>query len=183
MTADLTEAVKRCDICQQTRTALLKWPSMTYAIPNLPWQIVACDCFECDGSHYLIVVDLFSDCIEMKQMKSLSSATFDWSAQGNLCCLWIHVTLISDNGPNYVSVEFSDFRWLGHPTGHIQSPSPTGKWPDDEVHISKANRKRADVWKAILEWGNWPTQSQGSSPVQLLMSRRTRSFLPCKESL
>ena len=77
MTADLTEADKRCDICQQTRTALLKWPSMTYAIPNLPWQIVACDCFECDGSHYLIVVDLFSDCIEMKQMKSLSSATFD----------------------------------------------------------------------------------------------------------
>ena len=61
MTTDLTEAVQRCDICQQTRPALTKEPLMTYPIPNLPWQIVASDCFECDGSHYLIVVDLHSD--------------------------------------------------------------------------------------------------------------------------
>lgn len=167
MTADLTEADKRCDICQQTRTALLKWPSMTYAIPNLPWQIVACDCFECDGSHYLIVVDLFSDCIEMKQMKSLSSATFDWSAQGNLCCPWIHVTLISDNGPNYVSVEFSDFRWLGHPTCHIQSPSPTGKWPDDEVHYQQGQQKKSRCMESYSRMGKltYPISRQFPSPT------------------
>ena len=57
MTTDLAEAVKKCDICQQTRPALTKELLMTYPIPNLPWQIVASDCFECDGSHYLIVVD------------------------------------------------------------------------------------------------------------------------------
>ena len=49
--------------------------------------------------------------------------------------------------------------------------------------ISKANTQGTDVWKAILERRNSPTPSQGSSPVQRLMSRRTRSFLPCKESL
>lgn len=26
---------------------------MTYPIPRLPWQILASDCFECDGQHYL----------------------------------------------------------------------------------------------------------------------------------
>ena len=49
--------------------------------------------------------------------------------------------------------------------------------------ITKANKDGADVWKAILEWRNSPTPSQGSSPVQRLMSRRTRSFLPCKASM
>ena len=49
-------------------------PLMTYPILNLPWQIVASDCFECDGSHYLIVVDLYADYIEIKQLNSLSSA-------------------------------------------------------------------------------------------------------------
>ena len=56
MTADLTEAVQRRDICQQTRPALTKEPLMTYLIPNLPWQIVTSD-----GSHYQTVVDLYSD--------------------------------------------------------------------------------------------------------------------------
>ena len=49
--------------------------------------------------------------------------------------------------------------------------------------ITKANKDGADVWKAILEWRNSPTPCQGSSPVQCLMSRRTRSFLPCKASM
>ena len=39
------------------------------------------------------------------------------------------------------------------------------------------------MWKAILKCRNSPTPSQGSSPAQRLMSRRTRTFLPCKESL
>lgn len=52
MTANFCSSL--CDICQQTRAVLPKRPSMTYPIPNLPWQIVASDCFECDGSHYLL---------------------------------------------------------------------------------------------------------------------------------
>ena len=85
-----SEAVQRCDICRQIRAALPKGPSMTFPIPNLSWQIVASDCFECDGSHYLIVVDLYSDYIEIKQL---------------------YVTLISDNGLNYASAGFSYFAY------------------------------------------------------------------------
>ena len=49
--------------------------------------------------------------------------------------------------------------------------------------ITKANKDGADVWKAILEWRNSTTPSQGSSPVQRVMSRRARSFLPFKASM
>ena len=38
------------------------------------------------------------------------------------------------------------------------------------------------MWAALLEWRNTVTPTMKSSPVQRLMSRRTRSFLPCASS-
>lgn len=75
--------------------------------------------------------------------------------------------LISDNGPNYVSVEFSDFRWLGHPTCHIQSPSPTGKWPDDEVHYQQSQHKKSRCMESYSRMGKltYPISRQFPSPT------------------
>ena len=105
----------------------------------------------------------------------------------------IRVTLISDNGPDYASEEFSLFpkAWhFHHLTSSPHHPKANGK-AESEVKImksiiKKANKQGEDMWKVILEWRNSSTPSQDSSPVQTshgLMSRRTRSFLPCKESL
>ena len=81
---------------------------MTYLILNLPWQIVTSDCFECDGSHYLIVVDLYPDYTEIKQLNSLSSAPLIEQLKQIFAVHGIPITFISDNGPNYASVEFTD---------------------------------------------------------------------------
>ena len=45
--------------------------------------------------------------------------------------------------------------------------------------MRKAQKKKKDVWIAISEWCNAPTPGSTSSPAQRLMSRRTRSLLPC----
>ena len=50
------------------KPALLKEPMMTYPVPNLPWQIVASNCFEYDNQHYLVVVGLYCDFIEIKKL-------------------------------------------------------------------------------------------------------------------
>ena len=47
----------------------------------------------------------------------------------------------------------------------------------------KASKEGTYMWKTILEWRNTPTPFQCNSPVQRLMPRTTRSFLPCKKSL
>ena len=46
---------------------------MTYPIPSFPWKIVASDCFEFDGLHHLVVVDLSSKYLEIKELKSLTT--------------------------------------------------------------------------------------------------------------
>ena len=151
---------------------------MTYPIPKLPWQIVASDCFQCDGGHYLIVVDLYSDYIEIKQLNSLSSAALIEQLKQIFAVHGIPVTLISDNGPNYASVEFTDLThdWdIQHITSSPHHPKANGK-AESAVKIMKsiiikANKQGTNVWKAILEWRNSPTPPQGSSPVQRLVSQ------------
>lgn len=109
MTADLTEAVQRCETCQQGTPALPKEPLVTYPIPRLPWQIVASDCFECDGQHYLVVVDLYSYFIEIKELKMLSTTKLIDQLKQIFAVHGIPITLNLDNGPNYASEEFRLF--------------------------------------------------------------------------
>ena len=49
--------------------------------------------------------------------------------------------------------------------------------------FKKAHRDDKDPWLALLDQRNTPTQGVGSSPVQRLMSRRTRTLLPISANL
>ena len=49
--------------------------------------------------------------------------------------------------------------------------------------MKKAIEDRQDQYLALLELRNTPLPGGGLSPVQLLMGRRTRSFIPAKSSL
>ena len=49
--------------------------------------------------------------------------------------------------------------------------------------FKKAHRDNKDPWLALLDQRNAPTQGVNSSPVQRLMSRRTRTLLPVSELL
>ena len=150
---------------------------MTYPIPSLPWQVVASDCFECEGQHYLVLADLYSEYIEIKKLRALSTSTLIEQLKHVFAIQGIPVSLISDNGPNYASVEFSKFAkaWdLQHLTSSPHHHKANGK-AESAVKImksiiTKTNKEGADVWKAIIEWRNSLTPSQGSSPVQRLMS-------------
>ena len=163
---------------------------MTYPIPRLPRRIVASDCFECDGQHYLVVVDLYSDLIEIKELKALSTIELIDQLKQIFAVHGVPITLISDNGPNYASKEFRlfaktwDFQHLKsspyHPKANEKAESAVTIM---KSVIMKANKQGEDTWKAILEWRNSPTPSQGSSPAQRLRSCRTRSFLLHKSSL
>ena len=48
--------------------------------------------------------------------------------------------------------------------------------------LKKASLEGSDPWKAVLACRNTPTEGLGSSPVQRLMSRRTRTLLPIRDT-
>ena len=161
MTADLTEAVQRCNTCQESKPALHKEPMMTYPIPKQPWQVVASDCFEREGQHYLVLVDLYSDYIDVSQLPSLTTATLIKQLKQAFATHGVPAVLITDNGTNYDSHEFSKFvtAWeFSHVTSSPHHHKSNGK-AESAVKImkdivKKAQKEGSDIWKAMTAMQN-----------------------------
>ena len=98
--------------------------------------------------------------------------------------------IITDNGTNYASREFTKFatEWeFQHITTSPHHHKANGR-AEAAVKIvkhmlQKVNSEGGDIYKSILEWRNTVTPGSTSSPAQRLMSRRTRSFMPCADSM
>lgn len=98
--------------------------------------------------------------------------------------------LFSDNGPQYTSQEFRRFSQLWefeHKTSSPGYPQSNGKAKSAvkvaKMLMRKAKAARQDPYLAMLDHRNTPTQGLNTSPAQRLLSRRTRTLLPTRDSL
>lgn len=90
--------------------------------------------------------------------------------------------LVTDNRPQFVSKEFEAFtrEWeFKHVSSSPNHAKSNGK-AESAVKIAKNLFKKAikdnqDPWLALLDYRNTPTAGMQSSPVQRLMSRRTKT--------
>ena len=106
---DLTEAVRLCNICQESQPTQAKEPMMTYPLPKLPWQVMASDVFELHKSHYVVMVDIHSDYVEACPLPDLTSGTLIEVVKQVFATHGTPAVLISDNGPSYALQEFQQF--------------------------------------------------------------------------
>ena len=186
MNTDLTEAVQKCSTCQESQPAQTAEPMMSHPIPTLPWQSLASDCFEYKHDQYLVVVDMYSDFIELARLQDLSTESIINAMKPMFATHGTPARLVTDNATCYVSREFQQFirAWdIEHVTSSPHHPKSNGK-AESAVKIAKnivkkCYKDKTDLWKALLEWRNTVTPGMKTSPSQRLMSRRTRSFLPC----
>lgn len=73
---------------------------MIHPLPSLPWRKVATDLFEFDGFHYLIMVDYYSNFIEVVSLKhDTTTRNVIKHLRGQIARYGIFDILISDNGP------------------------------------------------------------------------------------
>ena len=169
MTADLTEAVQRCESCQQSKPALSKSPWWRIQFQNFRLLLVI-------ALSAMVNIIWFSSTFSIEEVNHQAR----WSTEASVRFHGIPLTLISNNGPNYASEEFSLFAKAWDFQHLTYSPKAIGKAESAvkimKTIITKGNGKGENKWKAILEWKNSPTPSQGTSPAQRLMSRRRRSL-------
>nr|XP_054753936.1 uncharacterized protein K02A2.6-like [Lytechinus pictus] len=93
--------------------------------------------------------------------------------------------LITDNGPQFTADEFKRFarKWqFEHTTSSPHYPQSNGK-AESSVKVAKSLLKKAktagsDPYLSLLAFRNTPTPGMGSSPIQRIMNRRTRTVLP-----
>ena len=190
MSYEIKDMVGQCTTCNEHQRTQTKEPLMTHPIPERPWSRVAIDIFTLHGEDYLLTVDFYSDFWEVDRLNDMTAATVIELCKMHFSRYGVPDVVVSDNGRQFDSREFTEFAksWeFEHTTSSPYHSQSNGK-VEAAVKIvknllKKAKRSGQDVWKAVLDWRNTPTENMKSSPVQRLMSRRTRTLLPTVSQL
>uniref|UniRef100_A0A8C5QD11 Gypsy retrotransposon integrase-like protein 1 n=1 Tax=Leptobrachium leishanense TaxID=445787 RepID=A0A8C5QD11_9ANUR len=190
MNAQLKEYIDQCDICRSFDTKQQKETLMPHEIPTRPWEKIGTDLFTFHGHEYLITVDYDSNFWEIDQIQDTRSTTVIRKLKAHFARYGIPDTVCSDNGPQFISMEFKEFsmNWdFDHITSSPGYPQSNGK-VESAVKTAKRLLQKAvssgnDPYLALLDHRNTPTQGLECSPAQRLMGRRTKSLLPMRGSL
>ena len=80
-----------------------------HQLPNGPWKKVASDIFQLHDKHFIMLVDHYSNFIEVEPLDSVNSSSVIRFMKRNIARYGIFEELISDNGPHYSSSQFEEF--------------------------------------------------------------------------
>ena len=181
--AAIGEMVSRCTACAKHRPVCLE-PLLPSEFPKRPWERLAMDLFEFDGQTFLLVVDYYSRWIEVKHMPTQTSKRVIRRLKAIMSIHGIPEVVVSDNGPQFASEEFSQFaRAYGFTlvTSSPRYPQSNGMAERAVQTVKRLWKKAKDPYLALLLYRNSPLQN-GYSPAQLLMSRRLNTRLPTPPS-
>lgn len=185
MSADIKNIVEQCLICAKFRSCNQKEPLQSYDISKLPWQQIGIDLMYFDGQAYLVATDYYSKYIEIASLGHQCTAK---SVIINLKSIFgrhgIPMSLVSDGGPPFQSVEFKSFLYDWDIEHKVTSPyhSQSNGQAESSVKIiknmlQKCKEANVDPYIALLHYRNTP-KSDLPSPAQLLMSRNLRMNVP-----
>jgi transposase InsO family protein len=143
-----------------------------HPIPSLPWIKVGIDLFEDNGHHYLVMVDYYSNFIEVTPpLPDTRTSTVVRHLRRNIARYGIMHTLVSDNGPQFSSAEFEDFTVAYNITHLTSSPlhSQSNGLAEKAVQtvqelMIKCRETGGDIYLSLLDLRNTPRDSEiGSS--------------------
>ncbi|VDI07841.1 Hypothetical predicted protein [Mytilus galloprovincialis] len=184
MSLDISDMVLKCSVCLERRNSNAKEPLEPHKIPQYPWQVVATDLFYWNNADYIIIVDYYSLYLEVHKLHGTTSTTVINKLKGTFSRLGIPETVVSDNGPQYSSQEFSEFanKWdFKHVTSSPHYPQSNGLAEKTVQTVknmfNKCKKDGKDPYVALLEYRTTPLDI-GYTPSQLLMCRKLRSVLP-----
>lgn len=189
MNSQIDDMISKCSTCLSRQNQPPREPMMIHPIPSRPWSKVSSDLFELNGRHFLVLVDYYSNFIEVENLQSLTSKSIIQHMKRIIARHGIMDTLITDNGPQYKSQEFAEFTELygiQHITSSPLRPQSNGLAEKAVQTIKgmmiKCMETNSDFYLALLDLRNCPREGIGS-PCQRLMGRRTRSQIPISEEL
>ena len=107
----MKDFIKQCAQCQKSTTPPVEL-MMEIPFPNYPWERVAVDLFELKGTNYILVVDYFSRCVEVKSHSSTTAAIVVAALKTILSRHGVPTVLMIDNGPQFSCKEMAEFSEL-----------------------------------------------------------------------
>lgn len=189
MAAAVERRARECAACALHAPAPRREPLLQHPIPDLPWRKLASDIFEYRKKYYIVLVDYFSNYVEVGQLKSITSKCVITFMKEQFSRHGIPKELVTDNGPAYNSSEFKRFttEWqIDHVTSSPHYAQANGK-SERTVQtlkniIKKCQDSGDDFYLSLLNYRTTPRHGI-DSPAQILMGRRLNTRLPMKPDL
>jgi transposase InsO family protein len=188
--ANIEEIAGKCEICLENRSKQQKEPMKIHPLPTLPWNKVGTDLFEFQGAHYFLMVDNYSNFIEVTPLqRDTRSTTVIKAIKTNIARYGIMETLVSDNGPQFISADFQQFTskyGIKHVTSSLTHQQSNGLAEESVRQIKdlmmKCQQSQDDFYLALLDLRNTPRDDLLGSPMQRLQGRRGQTRLPITDS-
>ena len=157
MDKDVEKFCKVCHGCQVTSGFDPPEPMSRVLPPSAPWQDCAADLLGPlpTGESILVVVDYYSRFLEVAFLKSTTSAKVIEALAPMFARFGLPFSLRTDNGPQFVSVEFETFLR----TNDIEHSRTTPLWPQANGEVERQNRSLLKSLQiAHVEGKNWKTE-------------------------
>ena len=129
--------------------------------------------------------DYYSNFIEVARINTITLRAVIKELKAVFARFGIPDTLITDNGPQFSSAEFSVFAktWMfDHKTSSPTYPQSNGKAENVVQTVkrlfAKCKSSGGSELQALLDWRSTPTAGIGSSPAQRLFGCRCKTLLP-----
>ena len=191
ITCDIERRCKICHGCQLVSSPCVPEPLRRTRLPERPWQTLAVDLLgPLPSGHYLLVlVDYFSRFVEVSIMKSVTSELVIRELEKIFAVHGNPESLKTDNGPQFISTEFSSFL----EENDIYHLASTPFWPQANGEVERQNGSllkaikiaqvekkdwKREMLKLLLAYRSTPHSKTGVSPAELLFRRKIRTKLP-----
>ena len=106
LSKQIEDLVRECSTCIKTKVNRAE-PMLPSKLPEHQWQKVATDLFDWKGQECVLVVDYFSRHCEIGVLQNSTSQKVISHLKATFASHGIPETVISENGPQYSSAEFS----------------------------------------------------------------------------
>ena len=142
---------------------------------------MASDLFQHKDSTYILVVDYFSRFVEIQKLSSTTSVSIIAVLKSIFACHGVPITLVTDNGPQFVSHEMTQFSstyGFNHITSSPHYHQSNGLAERTVKTVKRMLTTSPDVNLALLSYRATPLPWCGLSPAELLMGRVIRTDVP-----
>ncbi|XP_064392586.1 uncharacterized protein K02A2.6-like [Halichondria panicea] len=167
MAAQITDTVLSCSMYSTQQRSNTKEPLKSR---------VAADLSQLNDQHYLVLVDYYSNFIEVDKLSETASEKIIDCCKCHFSRHGIPDVFVSDNGPQFSGTKFHEFSKTYQFNHRPHYPQSNGK-------AEKSLLQKADFQLALLDFRNTPTNDVLGSPAQRLMGRRTKTLLPTTAKL
>ena len=142
---EMKDYISACETCRELDSMThAKETLMSREVPSRPWEKIVTDIFTLDGKNYLITIDYCNNFWEVDRLPNTKTSTTTLKLKSHFARYGIPDQVISDNGPQFTSDEFTNFSrtWdFEHLTSSPGNSKANGK-AESEVKTDLQRRVR-----------------------------------------